>query len=118
ELEHTLAERRAVLELRSNRQGTLSVIESKKRESAIAVLVLEQLSKVLPSDTYLTDLTLDAGQLKITGLSAHAADLIPLLEGSGYFKNASFYAPTTRQAEGTDHFSIQASIIPNGAHEQ
>jgi general secretion pathway protein L len=118
ELEHTLAERRAILKLRSNRQGTLSALESKKRESAVAVVVLEQLSKILPSDTYLTDLTLEAGQLKITGVSAHAADLVPLLEGSGYFRNASFYAPTTRQAEGMDHFSIQAGIIPNSANEQ
>jgi general secretion pathway protein L len=118
ELEHTLAERQAVLQLRTNRQGTVSAIASKKREAPVAVLVLEQMSKVLPDDTYLTDLTLDAGQIKITGVSAHAADLIPLLEGSGYFKNASFYAPTTRQAEGMDHFSIQASIIPNSTNDQ
>src|SRR5262249_42934450 len=112
----TLTERQSVLRLRLNRQGTHSFLESKKQESAIAVLVLEQLSKILPNDTYLTDLTLDAGQLKITGVSAHATDLIPILEGTGYFKNASFYAPTTRQTEGTDHFSIQASIISSATN--
>ncbi|MGA7328569.1 MAG: PilN domain-containing protein [Rhodomicrobium sp.] len=117
-LDQTIAERRAVLQLRSDRQTTLSVLELKKRETAIAVLVLEELSKILPARTYLTDFTLDAGQLRIAGLSAHAADLIPLLEGTGHFKNATFYAPTTRQGEGMDHFSIDTSVIPNTTKDQ
>jgi hypothetical protein len=48
----------------------------------------------------------------MSGVSANVAGLVPLLEGSGYFKNASFYAPTTRMAGGnTDRFSIEAAVV-------
>ena len=61
----------------------------------------------------MTDLSLDAGHLRITGVSANAAELVPLLEGSGYFKNAMFYAPTAKLTGGaTDRFSIEAIVVP------
>jgi general secretion pathway protein L len=116
-LDQTIAERRDALQLRPDRQTALRVLESKKREGTIAVVVLEELSKILPNDTYLTDLTLDRGQLRIAGVSAHATDLVALLEGTGHYKNASFYAPTTRQ-EGMDHFNIETSVKPILASEQ
>jgi general secretion pathway protein L len=116
-LDQTISDRQAVLQLRQDRETTFGALESKKKGSAITVLLLEELSKILPDDTYLTDLTLDAGRLRITGTSARAADLIPLLEGTGHFKNAVFYAPTTRQTEGLDHFSIETSVITNISNE-
>jgi general secretion pathway protein L len=74
--------------------------------------VLDELSALLPDNTYLTDLSLEAGRLRLTGVSANAAELVPLLEGSGHFKNAAFYAPTTRIVGGTtDRFSIEALLV-------
>jgi general secretion pathway protein L len=116
-LDHAISDRQAILQLGSDRRTSLSFLESKKKISTIAVFVLEELSKILPGDTYLTDLTIDGGQLRMGGVSTHAVDLIPLLERTGRFKNAAFYAPTTRQANGMDHFRLETAIVPANANE-
>jgi general secretion pathway protein L len=115
QLDEAIADRRAVLKRASDARTRAdgSSLEAKKQKSVIAVTTLEALSSVLPDDTYLTDLTLDAGHLRITGLSARATELVPLLEGSGNFRNASFYAPMTRiSGRSTDRFSIEAIVVP------
>ena len=88
-------------------------LQSRKEQTPAIVAVLDVLSVILPDDTYLTDMTLEAGRLRISGISGRATELVPLLENSGRFKNASFYAPTTRvQGRAGDRFSIEASVIP------
>src|SRR5262249_52957919 len=91
-------------------------LETKKRLTPTAVVVLDELSSILPDGTYLTDLTFEAGRLRITGVSNNAAELVPIIEGSGKFKNAAFYAPTTRQNDGSnDRFSIETTVLqPRG----
>jgi general secretion pathway protein L len=114
-LDRDIADRRAILKRAMDAIGTgdNGSLEAKKKLAPAAVVVLDQLSALLPQNTYLTDLTLEAGRLRISGVSANAAELVPLLEGSGHFKNAAFYAPATRLAGGTtDRFSIEATIAP------
>jgi general secretion pathway protein L len=113
-LDLEIAERRAILKriAESAGGGQSHGLEAKKNLAPVAVVVLDELSVLLPDTTYLTDLSLDAGHLRITGVSANAAELVPLLEGSGHFKNAVFYAPTTRLPGGAiDRFSIEATVV-------
>jgi general secretion pathway protein L len=112
-IEQAIADRRALLMRASASHETAGRggLEARKRQGPLAVLVLERLSDVLPDDTYLTDLNLEGERLRISGVSGQAAELVPLLEKSGLFRNASFYAPTTRMAgTSTDRFSIEAMI--------
>jgi general secretion pathway protein L len=114
-LDRDIADRRAILKRAMDAIGTgdNGSLEAKKKLAPAAVVVLDELSALLPGNTYLTDLTLEAGRLRISGVSANAAELVPLLEGSGHFKNAAFYAPATRLAGGTsDRFSIEATLTP------
>jgi len=114
-LDQEIADRRAILKRLADTTGARQNrgLEAKKRFAPVAVVVLDELSDILPDNTYLTDLSLEAGHLRITGVSANAAELVPLLEGSGHFKNATFYAPTTRVGGGTtDRFSIEATVAP------
>ena len=113
-LDEAIADRRAVLtraaDSRSGAGGGDSV-EARKQHAIVATGVIDALSKLLPDDTFLTDLSVDAARVRITGVSARAAELVPLLERSGQFSNATFYAPTTRmQGQATDRFSIEATI--------
>lgn len=114
-LDEAIADRRAVLKRASdarNRAGGGN-LEGRKQQSVVAVAALEALSAILPDDTYLTDLTLDAGRLRMTGHSARATELVPLLEGSGDFRNATFSSPLTRMSgQSTDRFSIEAVVVP------
>jgi general secretion pathway protein L len=113
-LDRDIADRRVILRRAMEAGATAENIslEAKKKLTPAAVVVLDELSALLPENTYLTDLSLEAGHLRLTGVSAIAAELVPLLEGSGHFKNAAFYAPTTRIAGGTsDRFSIEAILV-------
>ncbi len=110
-----MAERRVAL-----LSGRLGVFEEraaklaqKKRESAATVIVLESLSQALPDDTYLTELRVEDGKLEITGVTREAASLIQIIEQTDQFKNATFFAPTTRAPlEVGEQFHIEAQIVP------
>jgi general secretion pathway protein L len=110
-----MAERRIALS-----SGRTSVFEEatgklaqKKRDSAATVIVLESLSAALPDDTYLTELHVADGKLEITGVTREAASLIQIIEQTEQFKNATFFAPTTRAPQEIgEQFHIEAKIVP------
>jgi general secretion pathway protein L len=111
--ERIAAQRMALKQASAARDPASGGLEARKQQAVVAVAVIEALSAILPDNTHLTELTLDGGRLRISGVSARATELVPLLEGYGKFKNASFYAPTTRVAGGTaDRFSIEAVVVP------
>ena len=110
-----LAERRVAL--LSGRPGvfeeTATKLAQKKRGSAATVIVLESLSQALPDDTYLTELHVADGKVEITGVTREAASLIQIIEQTDQFKNATFFAPTTRAPlEAGEQFHIEAQIVP------
>lgn len=110
-----MAEMRATL--LSGRPGLLEEATAKlakrKRETAAAVIVLESLSQALPDDTYLTELHAADGKLEITGVTREASSLIGIIEQTDQFKNATFFAPTTRAPqENGEQFHIEAQIAP------
>lgn len=112
-LDRALSDRRALLQQASLQRGGTGrgELEARRLQGPIAVLVIERLSELLPDDTYVTGLNLDGERLRISGVSGQVAELVPLLEKSGHFRSASFYAPTTRMAgKATDRFSIEAVV--------
>ena len=90
---------------------TQHALEQRKHEAPSSVLVLETLSKILPDQTYVTELRLEGNRLRLTGITRDAPSLIGLIERSGRFTRASFFAPTTRPSSDTgDRFHIEAII--------
>ena len=113
-IEQAIADRRALLlRAKSSHEATgTGGLQAKKLQGPLVVLMLERLSRLLPDDTYLTDLSFEGERLRISGVSGQATELVPLLEKSGFFRNASFYAPTTRMAgKSADRFSIEAVVL-------
>src|SRR5262249_26113376 len=120
-LDQAIADRRALIKRSLNASDAAQSRgpEAKKRFTPATVIVLDQLASILPDGTYLTDLTLEGGRLRISGVSSNAVELVPLLEKSGHFRNASFYAPTTRLSGSTsDRFSIEATLAPQSSITQ
>ena len=87
-------------------------ILSHKHDSPFVVLVLEDLSRLLPDHTYLTEMRIEGGKLQIIGTTQQAPSLVGLLERSGRFKQVSFFAPTTRALDQRERFHIEATIQP------
>ena len=89
-------------------------LEIKKNSAQASVLILETLSEILPDHTYITELRIDAGKIKLTGVTRDAPSLIGIIEKSARFSHAAFAAPTTRSSsQSGEHFHIEARILPN-----
>ena len=86
-----------------------------ERRAAVpfATLVLEAVSRIVPDNSFVTNFEITGTQLRLVGFTADAPALIRLIEASGMFTGATFFAPTTRLPEDPgDRFSIEATIRP------
>jgi general secretion pathway protein L len=115
QIQRTIAERRAIARGGQGGQGSsaIELLARRKQTMPSAVIVLDELSSLLPDHTYATELRIEGDKLQITGLTHDAPSLIQILEQSPHFANAGFFAPTTRAAnEPGERFHIEARIKP------
>ena len=90
-------------------QGRAAIAAARHAGDALQVLSL--LTAALPDDTWLSDLTLKAGDLTFDGQSANAAQLIGLLSAVPGLRNPSFTAPVTRTSDSkADLFSLHVTV--------
>ena len=104
---------RVVRDLERKRKllGTINGLET----SALRPLpVLRDLTDLLPTDTWLTTMSLDAKGVELTGQSAAASTLIPLLENSPRLERVEFSSPVTRGRD-KEQFRIRAAWEAAGA---
>jgi general secretion pathway protein L len=112
ELSEQMARLRAAASAtREPEAGTFSALVHRKQSVPATVLVLEELSQILPDHTSLTELHVENNKVRITGITSDAASLIGLLEQSSHFAEATFFAPTTRTvSEPGERFHIEARV--------
>jgi len=74
------------------------------------ILLLRNLSEVIPSDVYLTSFRFKDGDVELSGMAARpASDLVALLESSPCLRNVAPKAPFTKTANG-ETFTLGAQI--------
>jgi Tfp pilus assembly PilM family ATPase/Tfp pilus assembly protein PilN len=103
-----------VLELRTETEALankIEYIEGLYRKQDRNLEVLEELTQILPSDTYLNSYVYRDGKVSIGGYSNSASDLILMLESSPLFKDVGQKGTTTRdQRTGKERFQIEATL--------
>lgn len=114
EVETAVEARRAVIAeavARTTSSDEYRALAARKAAALPMVVLLEELSKTLPRDTFLTELDVEGNTLRINGTSSEAPALIQLLENADILADAQFGAPTTRNERGNgDSFQIVAKI--------
>jgi len=93
--------------------GSAGFIESERDKAGRPLVVLASATRVLPDDTYLTEMELRQRKLTLSGRSAGAARLIGALAADPEFRNPGFSAPVTRlEALRAELFTINAEVKP------
>jgi general secretion pathway protein L len=103
---------RAGTELAMSREELIA----SRRDAIPMVVLVDKLSAVIPTNTYLIELSAEDGEVQIAGLTSDAPALIGILEEADILSNVRFVAPTTRdEAAAQDRFEIAAAIVPSTA---
>ena len=92
-------------------QAMLAEIEKFRRLRASfpsKAVALEELTRLIPDTAWITDLRIDGATVDISGLAASAVALVPTLERSTFFVDATLTAPLTfDQSQDKERFSIR-----------
>ncbi|MBI1848003.1 MAG: pilus assembly protein PilM [Candidatus Rokubacteria bacterium] len=86
----------------------LATIESVETSAIRTLPVLRELTDLLPSDAWLTMLSVDTKGVELTGQASAASALIPLLENSPRLERVEFASPVTRGRD-KEQFRIRAA---------
>lgn len=81
-----------------------------KSDGTRNALFLQELTKVVPTDAYLTTFRMRNGRVELEGFATSASDLVPVLEKSRLFKNAQFTSPVTKVQNNQERFSLTTDL--------
>ena len=88
-----------------------SAMRQLKTNRPAAIAIVDELTKLLPDSVYLSDLTIATDAVDLSGYARAAADIIPILERSEMFKDATLTAPVTFDtAEDKERFSLRVKF--------
>lgn len=90
------------------------LIDRKRTHPAVTEL-LDTLTRLIPDQTYLTELDVRGGQVRLLGVTTSATALLALIDRSPAFRNAAFESSITQDVKpGRERFDIAAQIAARG----
>ncbi len=93
-------------------------IQDFKEKSPMAIIILKELTTILPKDTWLTRTRLTDTTVELEGYAKSASEILPKLEQSKYFKKVEFAQPTIRDPRmEADRFVVKMEIEGFGSTE-
>ena len=91
-------------------QNDKSVVIEFQNKSNAAIRILSTLSKTLPKEAWLMNLSIDdKGKVEMEGFTAKTSNLVVALEGSKVFKNISFSAPIISK-DREERFALKMEV--------
>ncbi|NKB37192.1 MAG: hypothetical protein GKR93_08480 [Gammaproteobacteria bacterium] len=92
----------------------INFLSNKHFSTVSSIRLLNEITVLLPDDTWVFRFSLRKNVLQIQGESANASDLIKTLELSRFFENVRFTSPTTKNnSTKRDKFHLSADVIIN-----
>jgi general secretion pathway protein L len=87
-------------------------LETRKRHALPILQILNELTLVIPDDTWLSSLEQRDNTVHLHGQSVASAALIPLIDASPLFRNVSFRSPVTQNKQNnTERFHISVELV-------
>lgn len=100
---------RAGMSLSDSRQRLLA----QKQDETPLVVLIDRLSKAIPTNTFLTELRVENGEVHLVGLTNDAPGLLEVLDSSDALSDVRFAAPTMRdEGASQDRFEIAGRYKP------
>jgi general secretion pathway protein L len=91
-------------------QKRAELLTNFKKSTAVNLGAWNELSTLLPKNSWITNFALKDQSVEITGMSDEASKLLQILDSSPYFRKAEFTAPITRDGLGKEVFRIRMAI--------
>ncbi len=105
-----------VLELRQTRDTLVArarFIAAQKAEAPSSLRVLDELTRIIPKDSWLYEIRINRPEVRISGYSPSAAALIGRINDSPLFKNPRFRSPVTRPSNiDKERFNLSFELAP------
>jgi general secretion pathway protein L len=87
-------------------------LENKKRTEPSVLGMLDELTRIMPDNTWLNGLQYKDRKIVVQGQSPSASSLIELIDKSDHFQNTSFVSPVTKDTgSGLERFQIASEVI-------
>ena len=91
--------------------AALSYVVGRRQQSPSAVELLEEISRLVPDNSYLRQMTISGDKLEILGEGNGVVELIEKLEKSQFLEDVKFSSALTHDARtGVDRFRIEAKL--------
>ncbi len=85
----------------------------KKQASPVMIVLFDELTRLLPDDTWVQQLDLKGKELQIMGETASSSKLIGLMEQSRILRDANFRSPLTKgQSPNGERYHLVAEVKP------
>ncbi|MDH3350434.1 MAG: PilN domain-containing protein [Gammaproteobacteria bacterium] len=86
-------------------------LEQKKQSNLMVVQLIDEVSRILPDDTWISRLDIADDELQLQGQSSSSAALIAIVESSSLLHNARFRSPVVQiPGTGEERFHLSADI--------
>ena len=87
-------------------------LSQKKQNSVPIIEILNELTTLLPDDTYLDRLIIRENEIQVYGESDTATSILKLIENSDYFENAQSRSPVTKNnITNKEKFHFSAKLV-------
>jgi general secretion pathway protein L len=92
-------------------RSQVHLLTERKSKRSLAVEVLDELSRVVPDEAYVVQLTVRAKEVQLQGFAQDAARLIRLLDQSTLFRAPHFLSPITQDpVQRAERFNIVIAL--------
>lgn len=96
-------------------RARLDFLSAESRRQFSVVLLLEELSRLLPDDSWLIALQVNERGVRMQGYASRASSLIGVLQQSSLVGSARFGSPIVRDpATGKERFDLHVDMTPTG----